>query len=160
YKSSFQRVFEWIDRLRSSAYYVDVDLDNLEHVFSMAEMMVQTNLAGGEALYSDLRYIIGETIDQTAHLRYQPAESEGPGRPITPPRLLSTQPYSDFFKSLASINNERRKRVNAGAFLNDVIITFNYDVLLECAVQEVTHRLPAYFLAGTAPDPDAYTILK
>ncbi len=33
YRGSFDRVFEWIDTLRGSSYYVEFDLDNLEHVF-------------------------------------------------------------------------------------------------------------------------------
>ena len=33
YQKSFDIVFEWIDSLRGSSYYVEIDLDNIEHVF-------------------------------------------------------------------------------------------------------------------------------
>jgi len=63
YKDSFDRTFEWIDSLRGSSYYVDFDLDNLEHVFSLAEMCKQLNIRDGELHSSDLRYLILETLD-------------------------------------------------------------------------------------------------
>src|SRR5438552_6334345 len=63
HQDSFDRVFEWIDKLRESSYYVEFDLDNLEHVFSLAEMGKQLKLEGAEQIFTDLRYLVTETLD-------------------------------------------------------------------------------------------------
>ena len=33
HKDAFDLVFSWIDAMRGSSYYVELDLDNLEHIF-------------------------------------------------------------------------------------------------------------------------------
>ena len=48
FKRSFENVFLWINELRSSSYYVEFDLDNLEHIFSLADMSRQLELPAGE----------------------------------------------------------------------------------------------------------------
>lgn len=70
YKESFERVFKWIDNLRSTSYYVELDLDNLEHIFSFADMLRQIGSEEGERYFSDLRYVVMETLDR-CQLRWQ-----------------------------------------------------------------------------------------
>src|SRR5882672_7654554 len=64
YRDSFQRTFEWINSLRGSSYYVEFDLDNLEHVFSLAEMGKQIGVDGNAERVSDLRKLVLETLDR------------------------------------------------------------------------------------------------
>src|SRR5437879_12806155 len=64
FADAFKLVFSWIDGLRGSSYYVDFDLNNLEHIFSLADMSRQINLDYGKDLVRDLRYVIMETLDR------------------------------------------------------------------------------------------------
>jgi len=125
HKASFDRVFEWIDSLRGSSYYVEFDLDNLEHVFSLAGMRRQLSIGKGEELFSDLRYVIMETLDRCQQLQWQGSQFE--------PDSL----YFHFAKSLRDLNEQRQKHTGQayGTFENDVIITFNYDVMLDYALR-------------------------
>src|SRR4030067_1539325 len=63
YKDSFKEVFKWVNSLRSSAYYINFDLDNIEHLFSIAEMMKQLRIAHGSDIFSHLKNVIMVTLD-------------------------------------------------------------------------------------------------
>jgi hypothetical protein len=119
YKESFDRVFDWIDRLRGSSYYVEFDLDNLEHVFSLAEMGKQLKLEGADQLFSDLRYVVTETLD-VCRVKYSEEQ------------LRPSGPYHSFVSRLVGLNEERRGLIT-GSLQRDVIVTFNYDVMLDYA---------------------------
>ena len=49
YRESLDRVFDWIDGLRGSSYYIEFDLDNLEHIFSLLELESQIGVNGASA---------------------------------------------------------------------------------------------------------------
>jgi len=144
HKESFERVFEWIDRLRGSSYYIDFDLDNLEHIFSLAEMQRQLAIAGGEMICKDLKYLIMETLDQ-CKLEYR-------DKRINPDRT-----YSAFLEILANINEKRQKITQQpqGTFEKDVIITFNYDIMLDNAFNsnryDIDYGLPNNKFQGREP---------
>jgi hypothetical protein len=138
YKQPIERVLLWIDQLRASAYYVDFDVDNLEHVFSLAQMGKEAGVNGTEQVYDDLTLLILETIDQSCGLKIQE-------------RHLEPDPiYSQFLGWIAKF---------AGADANppqgepDPIITFNYDVLLDNAILS-HHGRPNY---GLGDEPLAKT---
>ena len=148
-RDSFKRVFKWLDELRSSAYYVDVDLDNLEHVFSLADMKRQLGHDDGERLYSDLTHIVMETLDHCQlDFRRQHYKAD---------RL-----YSSFAGKLRDLNEERRQRVrqSASSFEKDAIITFNYDVMLEFAMRQATRKIRYEYRHGRRKNPDLYPVLK
>mgnify|MGYP001579740467 CR=1 FL=1 len=48
YRESFENLFKWIDRLRAPAYYLEIDLDNLEHIFSLISMMQEVEDPDGD----------------------------------------------------------------------------------------------------------------
>jgi len=124
YKDSFERIFKWIDNLRSASYYVELDLDNLEHIFSLADMLKQIGSKEGEQYFSDLRYLVMETLDR-CQLRWE-------GKRIQPDNL-----YDRFTQNLGELYKQRMNLVSQtlGSFEKDVIITFNYDVMLDYAIK-------------------------
>ena len=124
YKESFERIFKWVDNLRSASYYVELDLDNLEHIFSLADMLRQIGSEEGEKYFSDLRYVVMETLDR-CQLRYEKKQLKPDGA------------YFRFMELLRKLNIQRRDHIaqGAGSFEKDVIITFNYDVMLDYAMQ-------------------------
>jgi hypothetical protein len=95
-------VFDWIDKLRGSSYYVEFDLDNLEHVFSLPEMAKQLRLEGAKKLFADLRYLVTETLDicRVKYLTHQ---------------MVPSEEYSTFVKNLVT-HNERRRNLLGGQF--------------------------------------------
>jgi len=150
YRESFERVFQWLDSLRGSSEYLDFERDNLEHVFSVAEMKKQLGLEGGEELASDLRYVIMETLDKRCHTqwlrdKFQPDEL-----------------YSKFSESLKTLNEGRRERTSQASeeFENDVVISFNYDVLLDYAMQLKRLNLDYSLDAASQGRGEAFRILK
>ncbi len=152
YDKFFERVFKWLDTLRGASYYVEFDLDNLEHVFSLAEMMRQLRLEDedGEQLCSDLRWVIMETLDWSCVGKWRGSYVE------------ADELYKQFASRLQTSNDKRRKRLDKPIqkFQRDVIITFNYDVVLEHAMGLA--GVPCdYCLDGTkGRTPGIFKVLK
>ncbi len=71
HREAFDLVFSWIDTQRGSSYYVELDLNNLEHIFSLAEMERQIDPQGGNDVVRELRYVVAETLDNTCRLQFQ-----------------------------------------------------------------------------------------
>jgi len=146
YKDSFHRVFEWINQLRGAAYYIDLDLDNIEHLFSIAEMKKQLGESDGDEIYSDLRYVILETLD-TCQVEwrgdyYQPDPT-----------------YLNFIEKLSELN-ESREKINLNTqFDQDTVITFNYDVMLDYAFYSRSIETD-YGLEEIQSSPNSFKVLK
>ncbi len=146
----FMNVFQWIDRLRSSTYYVDFDLDNLEHIFSLAEMKKQLGSAEGKTLFSHLQYIVMQTLDNNCKLKWNEQKKN-----FDPDNI-----YSNFVKKLEELNSTRRKQAPDGNnFKNDVMITFNYDVMLDNALY-MNKKLKYNYCFNSKPNSDEFSILK
>jgi len=124
YKDDFEHVFKWIEGLRSASYYVEFDLDNLEHVFSLAEMRTNIGMPDGPDLRTSLRRLIVETLDQSMSLAYVNG------------RFNPDDLYARFVQTLKNLNDERQKLADIaiGIFQKDTLITFNYDVSLDYAL--------------------------
>ena len=148
YRESFERTFGWINSLRGSSYYVEFDLDNLEHVFSLAEMERQIGLKDSDQKVSDLRRLILETLDR-CQLKVE-------GGQIIPDKI-----YSMFVENLDLLNQERKDSFgDPSEFERDVIITFNYDVMLDYAMR-FRGLNPEYCLPGLSkPREDHFRVLK
>ncbi|HUT53573.1 MAG TPA: hypothetical protein VM658_09295 [bacterium] len=145
YKDKFENVFKWIDGLRAAAYYINLDLDNMEHLFSIAEMKRQLGHPDGEEIFSDLRYVIMETLDDS--------RVEWKGEYYKPDDI-----YYNFVESLINLNIEREKIVVQRPFEKDVVITFNYDVMLDYAFK-VCMEID-YGLEATQNQTDKFKVLK
>lgn len=147
HKAAFESTFDWIDSMRASAYYVEIDLDNIEHIFSLAEMMRQMNLEGGSDLSSNLKLIIAETLD---HCTLKQADS----------RLVPSDAYGIFTQHLYNMNKKRRRLSSdrEKPFEHDSIITFNYDVMLDFAL---FHKpLSVDYCLDDKPKTNSYKLLK
>lgn len=146
YRESFERIFKWIDNLRSASYYVELDLDNLEHIFSLADMLRQIGSEEGKQYFSDLRYVVMETLDRCQKLQCQ--------KEVIQPDSI----YRLFVQVLERLNNQRRERISStsGSFENDVIITFNYDVILDHAFKGKEYD----YCLFDSPSPQHFKLLK
>lgn len=120
---AFETVFKWTEELRGAAYYTDLDLDNLEHLFSMAEMLNQTE-GGKSPVWNAMRQLVLETIEKSVAFI-----DDGKGR-------TSDRVYSVFVQKLRELEKERKTRLsgNSEALERDVVVSFNYDVLLDEAL--------------------------
>lgn len=123
YGESFKRVFSMIDALRASSYYVKFDLNNLEDVFSLAEMTKQVGFGRGERIVSDLNYVIMETLDRCE-------------TPYKNGQILPDPIYESFIRNIKNMGDLRKNDVQGSRYhyQPDVIITFNYDVSLDYAM--------------------------
>ena len=125
HRASYDRVFAWIDILRAASYYVEFDLDNLEHVFSLAELTAQLEMEESEQRITDLRWVIVETLD-TLQLK------------IESTRILPEPTYASFADKVRRLNEERANRVrpeDRPLLEKDAVVTFNYDVMLDYAMR-------------------------
>ena len=139
YKNAFDLVFSWIDAMRGSSYYVELDLNNLEHIFSLAEMERQINPAENNDIVKELRYLISETIDNTCQIEFN-------GDNFPPDKV-----YGQFVNKLQELNEARMKTSSGSesAFDADAVITFNYDVMLDNALHY--HSLKAQYFLNSEP---------
>ena len=147
YEEEFKRIFYWIDSLRSASYYVELDLDNLEHIFSLAEMLKQIGSKEGKEHFSDLRYVVMETLDR--------CQIQWKERRLQPDSL-----YDKFITTLDELNQKRKERimVTTGIFERDVIVTLNYDVMLDYAMG--FHRIPFDYCLSSSVAHDNFKVLK
>lgn len=151
FKESFEAIFTWIDKLRASTYYVDFDLDNLEHIFSLADMKRQIGLDGGDFYCSHLKKVITETLDDKPLVHTM--------KNIEPDPL-----YSKFVELLFELNEKRQKRyVKAGGDQGlmdfDAVISFNYDVMLDFAFYYSNREVYKYCLTEKI-QPNKIPLLK
>jgi hypothetical protein len=149
HKESFKKIFEWIDTLRGSSYYVEFDLDNIEQVFSIAEMLKQLGDEKGEELSRALTRLVMETLDRSCKLKWG-------GNVFEPDKTLNS-----FANTLDELNKERKNEIGEqhGTFCRDLIITFNYDVMLDYAMYQLS-MAPEYCLFDPPFDGNRYRLLK
>lgn len=134
---AFENVFRYVEDLLPAAYHVDVDLKNLEHVWSLAELQRQMGLEGASEVVNDLKVVVGETLDQLV-FNYGPNGCE------------PDEAYKRFVKRLLERESARAASTVVGAVERETVITFNYDVLLDHALLHRGVR-PNYSLGTGAP---------
>ena len=149
HRNSFTRAFDWIDKLRGSSYYIEFDLDNLEHIFSLCEMLKQIGDEEGMEISSHLKYLVTETLDKTCQLEWSKNQFQ-------PNRL-----YQQFVQQLDKLNDDRRTTLgkSEGDFERDLILTFNYDVMLDYAMG-FENKAPEYCLFPPPYKNSRYRLLK
>lgn len=130
-RESFKLVFDWINTLRGASYYIDIDLDNIEHVFSLAEMHSQVGGNDGKVLCDALVDVITLTLDNSIEISARESHIE----------------FSNSYSALAQKlkkNNGIRASHGENASEN-VFISFNYDPVLDYSFEELGVN---YFLPG------------
>lgn len=122
FKDDFNRVFDAIDHLDPIYARANVDLENIEKVYSIFEMGRFIKKLPGvnnpeeiDKIIDSLKTLIFETLDKTITIC---TESNG--------KLCPDGSYLDFVSLVESIKNQD------GIFPS--IISFNYDLALDCAL--------------------------
>lgn len=132
-RGSFEEAFRWIERLKASSYFVDVDLDNIEHVYSIAEMQTQLGERNSKRLYASLKDVITMTLDKSIELTVKKG------------RIEHANKYMHLVNSV--IASHQHRDGERGNIVDDVFITFNYDPVLDFALSSselgVNYCLPA-----------------
>lgn len=141
-RAKFQSVLDYRWKMHPLYAYLNLDLDNLEHLFSLIDM--ETSLKPGQsepqALRDNLIYVLVKTLELTLlhapgyQLQISPFLRGGIMDKIRMTRINSVyvESYSDFVSHLRA---------------HDTIVTFNYDTVLEDAM--LVHYIgPDYCIEG------------
>jgi len=175
---AIERVLEFRHESAAAGYRINIDLDNIEHLFSLADAKP------GTASAEDIRLAISATIDFATETGRAPdgrlRVSESNGWPCTDAwrsaatRWNSAGPpdFSDVESSTydyyaATLSGLVAAKTEPG---KNVVITLNYDVLIEEALRRLDIRI-SHLLSGTGVDiepgagidesrPDALQVLK
>lgn len=145
-KLAFQRVFSAIHQLKGISFYSNLDLNNIETVFSAFDMGKLLGRLGNltkdeiEDVNRSVHMLIGSTIDFNTSLKHRGEGNYSLKGPY--------QAFAQFLKSVFFKDN----RISAS------IITFNYDIALEYALHR-ENILPNYHLGDTTEVGDI-TLLK
>jgi hypothetical protein len=123
-KPHFEEVFKGISRLQYVHSKSQLDIHNIESVFAAFEMASTLGQFGDysrdqlDNLLGSMRLLISKTIEQT--LRF----------PVVDGRLEAPPPYGEFYNLL------RYSREEAIPLRSVAVITFNYDVALDFALEK------------------------
>jgi len=145
---SFSAVFRAISALQNVHSKADLDIHNLEAVFTAFEMAealgkfpgLDASEIGG--LARAMRTVITATIEQTLLLPM----GAGPGEPGPPP------PYNEFATLIKSLRSDASPKHDVA------VITFNYDMALDYTF--FANRTPIDYGLGEAAAQNALPVLK
>ncbi|MHB8539969.1 MAG: SIR2 family protein [Candidatus Acidiferrales bacterium] len=146
-REHFRQVFHFRRAMAQAREKVNMDLDDIEQLFGLAEMSHRLqNTSESLAIRNSMVYVIAKTLQSSIDARksHRAALSvqynknfsnqlfDGGLRPFAEePERFRVDCY-DFFAGLASgVFDDQRKR----AFRKDTIITFNYDLVVEHALR-------------------------
>jgi len=129
----FGDIFEYRAELRIAESQVRIDPENIEDLFGLVEMASQLGEPNAETRRRNLIYVILRTIELTA---------------VTPPkdnydvvtgtefRTQIVRPKGNMYDLFVSVVARRWDPLPATRIAQDVIISLNYDLLLEKAIEE------------------------
>lgn len=177
-REAIERVLDFRHEAAAAGYRINIDLDNVEHLFSLADAKPGTTSA------KDIRLAIAATIDFTAQTGYAPTGrlrvSESDGWPCSaewrgaairwtaasPPGFddVESSTYDCYSATLSGLIAAKRE---AG---KNIVITLNYDVLLEEGLRRLAVPI-TYQVSGTGVEidpaagihdslPEAFQVLK
>lgn len=154
-REAIERVLDFRHESAAAGYRINIDLDNIEHLFSLADAKP------GTASSDDIRLAIAATIDFAAQTGYAPIGrmrvSESNGWPCNEAWLNTAQrkigPDSDGFRDVESSIFDYYAAALSGLTAakrepgKNVVITLNYDVILEDALRRLDVPI-SYQLSG------------
>lgn len=160
-REAIERVLEFRHESAAAGYRINIDLDNIEHLFSLADAKP------GTASAEDIRLAIAATIDFTARMGHAPTGrlrvSESNGWPCTAAwrsaarrwTAASPQGFDDVESSTydyyaATLSGLAAGKTEAG---KNIVITLNYDVLVEEALRGLDIPI-TYQLSGPGVEID------
>ena len=122
-RGAFNRVFDIRHKLKATAYAAQINLDNIEDVFSAIEMgrilkkLADLDQSEIDQVHHDIEVLIGRTLDECFVL-----ERVGTGDDIFYP----SRDYNAFSEEIKNAIADNSEQIS--------IITFNYDVALDYAL--------------------------
>lgn len=129
FKDDFDRVFTAINKLDPIYARANIDFENIEKVYSIFEMGRFIKKLPGidnpediNKIVNSLKVLILETLDKTITIR---TKNNG--------KLCPDGPYMDFTSLVESIKNQDGSLPS--------IISFNYDLALDCALYYSNYRV-------------------
>jgi NAD-dependent SIR2 family protein deacetylase len=154
-RDAFTRVFQFLRRLRAAQAKITLDLENIEHLFGLAEMDVEFGESTGGAFRRDLIFLILRTIENSIR-----SDLSRGGGVITKEgdkrwnRGVEAH-YGELFAALASRKwLAGPQGIGPDGQCQDTIITMNYDCFLDEALARVAVS-PDYGLPN-AEYPEAW----
>jgi hypothetical protein len=132
YTDDLRRVFDAISRLQSVHSKSELDIVNLESVFSAFEMAELLDLppSGGDLVHS-MRRLIAWTLDEA--VRFEAKDG----------KIISSPPYENFASLISGLTKGK------GTAPTSTVITFNYDLAADVALHSAGLN-PNYGLTGDA----------
>ncbi len=138
-REAFEGVFQFLRRLRAAQAKITLDLENIEHLFGLAEMDVEFGEGNRGAFRRDLIFLILRTIENSirgdlARGQWQIVTKEGDkpwGRRVE-------ANYGELFAALASRKwIAGPQGIGPDGQCQDTIITMNYDCFLDASLVRV-----------------------
>ncbi len=130
-RERFKRVLDYRWRMHRLYGYLNLDLDNLEHLFSLIEMAA--SLFPGDdddpaALRDDLVFVLVKTLELTLN------KEPGLEAAINPYRIAGNISEARQLAQDSRHHTTRYRQFTVGLRAHDTVLTFNYDTVLEDAL--------------------------
>ena len=139
---TFQEVFDYRQELETVESKVQVDLDNIEDLFGTVEMAAQLGYSGALDTKTKLVYVILRTLELTATRK-----SRGVDYTYRDGETLRSAVFGgDLYEFFVNVVARRWEKPPATGIAEDTVISLNYDLLLEQAMDQ-TPLLPLYDLS-------------
>jgi NAD-dependent SIR2 family protein deacetylase len=141
-QKTFERVFRRLAELRVAQARMAIDIENIEHLFSLLDMDIEFGGKSAGTLRQDLIFLILRTLEKTIQTKNLPSGGwglpffMGDGKPNVSRGVAAN--YVDVFAALASrrwISGTLGRPQNGKC--QDTIITLNYDCLLDDCLTKI-----------------------
>jgi len=159
-KKRFANVFDYLQKLSSASAKCNIDIENIEHIFSLLEIDLLHEGGSLEDVYNDFLYLISRTIEaslsepygQTFYLHHERTGDEVEviksmldNGSLTQSKYL----WEDRPSHLMIRVYDYFALIIAGTLIgdrntSDAVITFNYDLVLDRALQRCGFKI-SYF---------------
>jgi hypothetical protein len=155
---AFEKVFKRLGELRVAQAKMEIDIENIEHLFSLLDMDIEFGGKREGTLRKDLIFLIFRTLEKT--IRTENLAKGARGLPIQ--QTGSEQKYSEGvlanYVELFSAFASRRwisgpLGIPQDGKCQDTIITMNYDCLVDDCLTSMGVQ-PSYALEGAELPPE------
>jgi NAD-dependent SIR2 family protein deacetylase len=160
-RDAFKRVFDFLRELRAAGAKITLDLENIEHLFGLAEMDLEFGGRNRGSFRRDLILLILRTLERSIRSEKLPRSSYN--FPIREAGVLHTgwveANYGEMFAALASRRwLDGKYGIPHDGICLDTVITMNYDCFLDDALSRLGIR-PDYGLLDS-DYPSEWTSLQ
>jgi len=157
-QKAFERVFKRLGELRVAQAKMEIDIENIEHLFSLLDMDIEFGEKREGTLRKDLIFLILRTLEKT--IRTENLAKYGRGLPMyqgdDKPKYSKAvvMNYVELFSAFASRRWIRGPLgIPQDGKCQDTIMTMNYDCLVDDCLTSMGIQ-PAYALQDTELSPE------